>query len=294
MTRPRVWLVTHARDWSYDFNARAVASELADRFDCRIAYSGLRAADLLAWRPDLAVEFWWKGRTRRLLPEIPVLKQVSSHRWQQERYGELTAYQLVRKHLERADGVLVPSVRLEVDLVAAGAPHVRIAPKGFDPKLFGREIDRTGDLRIGWAGKASAPDKRLALLREACPSLRVAGGALPRARMNRFYNRLDVLAIASDAEGDPLTLIEAMACGCFPVATDVGIVSELVEHGVNGLIVEQSVEAFRDAFAWCRDHRDLVRDAGAANAERMRATRTWSATAPAWGDAFDAALARRG
>ncbi len=65
---------------------------------------------------------------------------------------------------------------------------------------------------------------------------------------------------------------------------------ELVQHGVNGLIVEQSVGAFRDAFAWCRANLDFVRAAGARNAETMLTSRTWAHVAPAWADAFTAAI----
>lgn len=222
-----------------------------------------------------------------------MLKQVSSHRWRQQRHGELDAAQLVGRHLRRHEGTLVPSKRLRDELEAAGAPSVHLAPKGFRPEMFGDEQGRRGDLAIGWAGNARAPDKRVDMLLMAAPDLRVADRCFTHDQMCGFYNRIDVITCASDAEGDPLTLIEGMASGCFPVVVDVGIVPELVRHGENGLIVEQSVEAFASAFAWCRRNLEAVRAAGARNAVEMLATRTWKQMAPGWGNAFDHALASR-
>ena len=109
---------------------------------------------------------------------------------------------------------------------------------------------------------------------------------LPYGEMPDFYNSIDVISVASTAEGDPRPLIEGMACGCFPVTTDVGIVPELVRHGENGLIVERSVKAFAEAFAWCRANVDQVRAAGRRNAELMLASRTWAHVASAWASAI--------
>ena len=47
----------------------------------------------------------------------------------------------------------------------------------------------------------------------------------------------DVFALSSDAEGNPLALMEAMAAGLPVVATAVGGVPELVTHGRDGFVV---------------------------------------------------------
>ena len=46
----------------------------------------------------------------------------------------------------------------------------------------------------------------------------------------------DVFALASESEGHPLVVLEAMASGLPIVATRVGGISETVQHGVNGFI----------------------------------------------------------
>ncbi len=58
-----------------------------------------------------------------------------------------------------------------------------------------------------------------------------------RADMPAVYAGLDIVALSSLNEGTPMTLLEAMAAGKPVVATDVGGVRDIVEDGVNGLLV---------------------------------------------------------
>ena len=271
-----ILLCPGSRDWSYDFTARALVQHLP-HLDLRIAYSMAEVIPLAA-EADLIVDFWWRGGLEQHYGRR-VVKQVSSHRWTQRKYGRLPARVLARKHLARSAGVVVPSLRLLSEVRAGLDQHaamplgasvlspdeVSLAPKGFHPELMCDEQRRSGP-------GSSGPE-------------------LPYEQMGAWYNAIDVITCASDAEGDPRPIIEGMACGCFPVTVDVGIVPELVEHGVSGLIVERTPEAFRDALAWCARNVDYVREAGRRNADRMLETRTWAVCAPAWGAAFERALA---
>ncbi|HSG28566.1 MAG TPA: glycosyltransferase, partial [Candidatus Krumholzibacterium sp.] len=53
----------------------------------------------------------------------------------------------------------------------------------------------------------------------------------------RFLGALDVFTLTSDSEGLPLTLLEACASSLPVVATSVGGIPEVIEHGVSGLLV---------------------------------------------------------
>lgn len=295
----RILLYPGAANWSYDFTALALQRELTQH-EIAIAYS---MADVVveSKRADLIVDFWWRGVLEKHFGER-VVKQVSSHRWRQHRYGSLSAPMLAHRHLVGTAGVVVPSQKLHAvvsnGIEAIGSSvEVSVTPKGFDPTLFSF-AERIGPLRVGWAGSGRQYDKRLSLLREAIPDLvevgpETRGPHLDYLDMPAFYRSIDVITCASDDEGDPRTLIEGMACGCFPVTTDVGIARELIRTGDNGLIVEQSAEAFREATLWCARNPDYVRDAGRRNAEQMLATRTWAQCSRAWGAAFESAIARR-
>ncbi|MCW4018868.1 MAG: glycosyltransferase [Candidatus Bathyarchaeota archaeon] len=63
-------------------------------------------------------------------------------------------------------------------------------------------------------------------------------GVRNRLELLELYNLSDVFTLSSYAEGLPRVLIEAMACKCIPVATDVGSVSALVISGYNGFTAE--------------------------------------------------------
>jgi glycosyltransferase involved in cell wall biosynthesis len=46
-----------------------------------------------------------------------------------------------------------------------------------------------------------------------------------------------IFALASEGEGLPFAMIEAMVCGLVPVVTDVGTIRDTIKHGVNGFLV---------------------------------------------------------
>lgn len=58
-----------------------------------------------------------------------------------------------------------------------------------------------------------------------------------RRDLSRVYADLDVLAVSSDNEGTPLSVIEAMAAGCPVVATRVGGLRDLITDGETGRLV---------------------------------------------------------
>lgn len=58
-----------------------------------------------------------------------------------------------------------------------------------------------------------------------------------RADLERVLADTDVVALTSQNEGTPVALIEALAAGCSVVATSVGGVSDVLEHGRWGRLV---------------------------------------------------------
>jgi glycosyltransferase involved in cell wall biosynthesis len=53
----------------------------------------------------------------------------------------------------------------------------------------------------------------------------------------QYLEESDIFVLPSFAEGVPVSIMEAMACGIPVVATFVGGVAELVENEINGLLV---------------------------------------------------------
>ncbi|MFO1497107.1 MAG: FkbM family methyltransferase [Verrucomicrobiota bacterium] len=292
--KPRILFLADRPGWAFDNNARGIADALPDDFEFRIEYV-VQQPDLAAIEYDLlVVMFWGETYHERFSPDpSKVIKQISSHRWALEaQFGRLTPAQMAERYLRDAAAVIVPSQRLYREFAALKPTF--LTPKGFAPERLGFRHRGGGPLQIGWVGNRNDACKGLndillpALGRDF--ELKVAGGELRGEQMQAFYQSIDVLCVASTAEGDPRPLIEGMACGCFPVAVDVGIVPELVEHGRNGFIVERKVEAFQAALQWCRCNSDYVRQAGSGNAARLPESRSWSKVAPKWSAAFRAVL----
>lgn len=72
-------------------------------------------------------------------------------------------------------------------------------------------------------------------------------------RMVRWYNTGTVYVCASIAEGTPNPALEAAACGAVVVSTPVGNMPELIEHGVNGMLVERTVDDVLRGILSCID-----------------------------------------
>lgn len=296
--RPRVLLVVNTPGWAYANLARELIRVLADKFDFRIAVARQRP-DLSVWAWDIVIVFGWAetyhqafvADTRR------VIKVVSSHRWTRAEGGDCAdAGAFARRFLNDAGTVVSLSRRLHAELL----PYrpALFCPAGIDTARFARKSPRDGTLRIGWAGNAADPCKGLHdILMPAAGDdfeLQVAGGHFNHEQMIDFYQGLDVICVASTAEGEPRTLLEGMASGCFVLTTDVGIVPELVHHRENGLIVRRTTAAFRAGFQWCRMNTDLIRQRGMENARTMAATRDGTQVAGYWETAIRHAIALAG
>ena len=63
---------------------------------------------------------------------------------------------------------------------------------------------------------------------------------LPGIKTNpvEWYSSMDIFMMSSEFEGLPLALLEAMSCECAVVATNAGGISEVVNNGINGSIVD--------------------------------------------------------
>jgi len=67
-------------------------------------------------------------------------------------------------------------------------------------------------------------------------------GEVTNKNLSTWYNASDCFCLSSRSEGCPNVLLEALACGCPVVATDVGSVPELVEDSSMGNVVRNSKE----------------------------------------------------
>lgn len=58
----------------------------------------------------------------------------------------------------------------------------------------------------------------------------------------KYLQYQDIIIFPSESEGMPNALLEAMACGCVPVANKIPGVKELIETGYNGFLINENDE----------------------------------------------------
>lgn len=95
------------------------------------------------------------------------------------------------------------------------------------------------ELRI-YGSSQEYPDYAAKLRRLADGDPRIEfRGTFPNSRIGEIFSGLDVLVVPSIwYENTPLVIYSAQACGCPVVASNLGGMSEVVEHEVNGLLFE--------------------------------------------------------
>lgn len=109
----------------------------------------------------------------------------------------------------------------------------------------------------------------------------------------RLLQALDIFVLPSLAEGVSNTILEAMATGLPVVATDTGGNPELVEHGVNGLLLPvQDPQALADNLLRLIDAPDERALMGANALEKVRKTFDWDHTVAAYLGVYDQLLGR--
>jgi len=62
-------------------------------------------------------------------------------------------------------------------------------------------------------------------------------GGIDNQKLPKYYQEADIFVLPSLTEGTPVTVLEAMSCGCPVVATKVGGLPSLIKNKKNGLLV---------------------------------------------------------
>jgi glycosyltransferase involved in cell wall biosynthesis len=61
---------------------------------------------------------------------------------------------------------------------------------------------------------------------------------LPHAQIADVFRRAQLVVSPSVHDGTPNSLLEGMACGCFPIAGDLESIREWIVHGENGILTD--------------------------------------------------------
>ncbi len=90
--------------------------------------------------------------------------------------------------------------------------------------------------------------------------------------MGEIFRSAQIVVSPSIHDGTPNSLLEGMACGCFPVAGDLESIREWITHGQNGLLVDpKDPQSIADAIVLGLEREDLRQDAAGLNAKMISA-----------------------
>jgi len=100
------------------------------------------------------------------------------------------------------------------------------------------------DLEIDIVGSGELQEK-LALEAESLGVTVNFLGRVPNDDMVSIFNQYAVYVLCSRYEGNPKTLLEAMACGCAVVGTNVPGIRDVIYHEKSGVLVDESPDELR-------------------------------------------------
>lgn len=215
--------------------------------------------------------------------------------------------------LNKIDKVLVPTRLMERILEKNGLESQRVIynPFGIDIHEMEKQAKKYGGgvLKVGFIGTLCEhkgthvllqalrlrPDAPIALklygklddfpdyvaqLRGiACNDSRVSFcGTFPNQEIRDIFAGIDVLVVPSIwYENTPLVVLSAQAAGCPVIASDVGGISEVIEHGINGLVFQPGDVT---GLAGCLDQllqRDVSLEHLSANAKKPKSIAEYTA-----------------
>lgn len=251
------------------------------------AYQGYYRTLVSSIRPDLvhAMRIPFEGMLASATPEsIALVVSIWGNDLTLHANGSAWMKRLTRRVLERSDGLLADAqrdIRMGLEwgfrkanpsMVIPGNGGVRsdiffppptrieklivLNPRGFRDYVrndtFFQSIPlvlaKQPDVIFQCAAMAGQPEALSWVNR-----LKIAGSVellepCTPARMAELFRGASVSVSPSTHDGTPNTLLEAMACGCFPVAGDLEPLREWITPGENGLLIDPSdPQALADA-----------------------------------------------
>jgi glycosyltransferase involved in cell wall biosynthesis len=292
-----VGLRTAIRQWLGPLTIRRAAQRLRGFIErvkpdlihaMRIPYEGMLAADAYQGIP-LVVSVWGNDFTLH----APSTRLMSHYtRWTMQVADGLHAdcYRDVRLAREWGFGKEKPNIvapgnggiRTDVFYPPAGpvGQPVIINPRGFRPYVCNEAFFKAIPLVLEkqpnakflfalMAGESQAVQwTRELAIGHAVEFL----SSMPHADMAKVFRRAQIVASPSIHDGTPNTLLEGIACGCFPVAGDLESIREWITPGENGLLFDATnPQSIAEAMLSALENKNLRQTAAGLNKNMIAA-----------------------
>jgi len=308
--RPRVILAIDRFGWAFHSDAEGLLKHLSDEFSFTIVPHRDLARRPELVEGDLLVAFWWQSLLGIDTSRVGAVVCGLFDTWSWDIHG----VRQLQAAFDKATALLVSNSYILDDLrnhpAGLRPPASFVCEEGVDCEIF-RPQPFPHEFCVGWAGttanarsyRGAADGKGLGMIQQAArdagvrlvtadredvPGVYETRRQIAHERMpEEFYRHISAHCIGSYSEGAPLTAAEALACGRPVISTNVGIVSQVVQHGVNGLIAPRDAASLAAAM---QEMKRLGPENLSASARRSALLMDWSRQAPKWAHCFRAAL----
>ena len=154
---------------------------------------------------------------------------------------------------------------------------------------------RSSGIPFHWTLAGDGPERAAleARMRGSPPAQTVTfAGTVPYGDVPRILSEHDVFLLASDYEGLPLGLLEAMSAGLVPVVSDLPSgIREVVDETTGKLVAPDNPRGFAEAIIWFHEHRSELSRFSENAQRKVRGGFSLDAMADRWLGAFPKTVA---
>lgn len=280
----RILLVVDSHDWCFGHMAHGIQKYA----DCEVVVVDSTEINLRDYRGFDATCYFSYAEMKTAKKESEKLISVLAHPgWMHHRVNqpELTSqmrniYQFTKK-MQYVDRILCFNNELKSFCDKYPVDARRCYPC-VDTEIY-KPTKPVSGLRVGWCGQPCYQKNLAGFMQsvvrnipdcEPVINLRKHTNCLTQQEMVEWYNSIDVFVCTSIAEGGPLPILEAMACGRPVFSTDVGIASA-VGNGCAVAPIENLARMISDARHGLAYLGELARENVVANWSWLHGAKRW-------------------
>ncbi len=174
------------------------------------------------------------------------------------------------KYLVKTDAIVCGSYQIKEKYSSINITS-KVANMVLDKELFKRKTPKQKNLSenfiIGWTGNPNRVFK--GFYTHIVPAVEKAKRIYPKIKLKTrfsgpmetlpyFYNDIDIIIIASDADAGPSLFGEASLMEVPAISTDIGWPHEVIKNNINGFIVNKEINAITSKILELYENRELL------------------------------------
>jgi len=173
------------------------------------------------------------------------------------------------KHLKNVNSIVCGSQQIHNFYKSHGANsfYANSSRENTFFRLTPKRKNKSTRLVVGWTGNPSrkfkgyydfvVPAVKLAASRRPGIELKSRFSG-PIKTLPRFYDDVDIVLIASNADAGPFMFTEAAFCDIPAISTNIGDPAFQIIDGVNGFIVDRNIESMAKKLVFLYDSREIL------------------------------------